>query len=152
MTSDWPVLGSLMENLMEKVRNYTRVSQCIPPTNKWSNRSREPLFGKLVVSSGASIYLPRWVFSLGRYRGERLKHWIRLRGGGGFTTMKNKSLTTFYFIVKRLGFFYNYFLFSLVCLGSFPLWLERLFLVDMTPLWAKSVKKIGRQLHYVSFG
>ena len=66
--------------------------------------------------------------------------------------MKNKSLTTFYFIVKRLGFFYNYFLFSLVCLGSFPLWLERLFLVDMTPLWAKSVKKIGRQLHYVSFG
>lgn len=48
MTSDRPVFGSLLENLMEKGRNYTRVPQCIPPTNRWSNGSREPLFGKLV--------------------------------------------------------------------------------------------------------
>lgn len=48
MTSDRPVFGSLLDNLMEKVRNYTRVPQCIPPTNRWSNGSREPLFGKLV--------------------------------------------------------------------------------------------------------
>ncbi|RVW51871.1 Ubiquitin carboxyl-terminal hydrolase 6 [Vitis vinifera] len=116
MTSDWPVLGLLMENLKEKVRNYTRVSQCIPPTNKWSNRSREPLFGKLVVSSGASIYLQVGFFTW-EVSWERLKHWIRLRGGGGFTTMKNKSLTTFYFIVKRLGFFYSYFLFLWCVLG-----------------------------------
>ena len=48
MTSDRPVFGSLLENLMEEVRNYTRVPQCIPPTNRWSNGSREPLFGKWV--------------------------------------------------------------------------------------------------------
>lgn len=33
---------------MEKVRNYTRVPQCIPPTNRWSNGSCKPLFGKWV--------------------------------------------------------------------------------------------------------
>lgn len=52
MTSDRPVFGSLLENLMEKVRNYTRVPQCIPPTNRWSNGSREPLFEKLVEEQG----------------------------------------------------------------------------------------------------
>lgn len=35
----WRLTGR--ENLMEKVRNYTRVPQCIPPTRRWSNGRKQ---------------------------------------------------------------------------------------------------------------
>ena len=112
------------------------------------------------ASFGVLVSHLRWLFFLlGR------RHWGSFNFGSSpnegfiwqidvfFTTLKQKPSITFFFsIVQKQGFFGNNFLLSLQCLGFFSLRLKRYSLDGMGSLWVKFAKSPRRLPHYVSFG